>query len=388
MEPILFHGETEGRVSDGPPSFEASPMYPWLTPATFNGWFVPNGQSGLKKTLGEMEFEESLVYDFRARSLNLLSDEYDKLNAAANIGSNFITTRPIYFKDEGQLELGLSRNPPIICVIGYKCAGKTTFAHVAQSTRDVVHLEASVFFRNRIEQEDVSINGEDDTLAYMNKSGFDAVARSMVEHLDNLSNSAVIITDFRTPEEILLVRNLYPTCVVVSITADDRTRYERNVRRGREANFDTFQKFQSNDSKLALFGLMGIMTDVCDYVITNDGTLESFIEKVRGFLSSVESTDNSIWHSGTRSEVARCLLALQSLDRVATCDQISVATSSDGPRIRRYNVNRALKSVPLYARRVVKNGQLLSYESTGRTAVAVELIIDAKEFNPASSSAS
>jgi hypothetical protein len=148
-----------------------------------------------------MEFEESLVYDFRARSLNLLADEYDKLNAAANIGSNFITTRPNYFKDEGQLELGLSRNPPIICVIGYKCAGKTTFAHVAQSTRDVVHLEASVFFRNRIEQEDASINGEDDTLAYMNKSGFDAVVRSMVEHLDNLSNSAVIITGFRTPEE-------------------------------------------------------------------------------------------------------------------------------------------------------------------------------------------
>lgn len=54
--PIFFHGETSGVVASEPPSFEASPQYPWLTPCTFNGWFVPDGTT---KRLGEMEFEEA-----------------------------------------------------------------------------------------------------------------------------------------------------------------------------------------------------------------------------------------------------------------------------------------------------------------------------------------
>ena len=41
--PIYFHGETSGHVAKTAPAFAASPQYPWLTPDTFNGWFVPDG---------------------------------------------------------------------------------------------------------------------------------------------------------------------------------------------------------------------------------------------------------------------------------------------------------------------------------------------------------
>ena len=52
---IFFHGETNGTMAPSPPAFSGSAQYPWLTPTTFNGWFIPENTT---KRLGEMEFEE------------------------------------------------------------------------------------------------------------------------------------------------------------------------------------------------------------------------------------------------------------------------------------------------------------------------------------------
>ncbi|WP_167458439.1 non-canonical purine NTP pyrophosphatase [Mesorhizobium kowhaii] len=385
FEPIFFHGETTGRVADTPPSFEQSAMYPWLSPMNFNGWFIPDGQIGIPKTLGEMEFEESMKYDFRAKSLSLLLDQYDRLNAAANISNNFVSNRSSNFRDSPQLELGLSKVPPIICVVGYKCSGKTTFAHIAQSVREIVHLEASTFFRNRISEEDLIITSEADTLRYMESAGYDAVARSMIEHIDSLSDRAIIITGFRTPEEILLLRKLYDNMIVVSVSADQRIRYERHIKRGRELDIDNYQRFKQNDVSHSLFGLVDVMDDVSDVSIGNDGTLQDYIRKVRDFVVNIDGAEMLPRPDVTRSEASRSLLALAEFDRPATCDEISAATDQGRLRIRKYNVNRALKSLPIFAHRVARKGQLLAYEKTDRTDAVIQLIEEAKEINRPSS---
>ena len=99
--PLLFHGETSGAIALSKPEFLESIPYPWLTPNTFNGWFVPDGSS---KRLGEMEFEESLSYDFRAKSIRALLGRLQEMNAALNLKPNFYTTRrPVY--PRGQLSL-------------------------------------------------------------------------------------------------------------------------------------------------------------------------------------------------------------------------------------------------------------------------------------------
>ncbi|WP_322417212.1 non-canonical purine NTP pyrophosphatase [Mesorhizobium huakuii] len=384
-EPILFHGETSGRVADTPPSFEQSAIYPWLSPANFNGWFIPEGQTGYPKTLGEMEFEESVRYDFRAKSLSLLLDQYDRLNAAANISNNFVANRSANLRDSPQLELGLSTTPPIICVVGYKCSGKTTFAHIAQSIREIVHLEASTFFRSRTAEEGLTVSSEADTLAYMETAGYDAVARSMIEHIDGLSDRAIIITGFRTPEEILLLRRLYDNTVVVGVSADQRIRFERHIKRGRELEIDTYRRFKENDLSHSLFGLVDILDDVADLSIVNDGSLQDYSRKVREFLVNIDGAQVVPRSQNAYSEAARSLLALSKFDRPATCDEISSGTDQGRPPIRKYNINRALKALPIFAHRIVRKGQLLSYENTDRTGIAVQLIKMAKEVNPPSS---
>ena len=64
--PVYFHGETSGTVAEEEPAFEANPQYPWLTPSTFNGWFIPDGA---ERPLGAMSLEESWRFDFRGRAL-------------------------------------------------------------------------------------------------------------------------------------------------------------------------------------------------------------------------------------------------------------------------------------------------------------------------------
>src|SRR5262245_39203157 len=85
-EPIILHAETSGSISETAPRFAQSPQYPWLTPDTFNGWFVP---TGAQKRLGEMEFEESLEFDFRAKAFLKLIKRLDELNAGLNLPSQY-----------------------------------------------------------------------------------------------------------------------------------------------------------------------------------------------------------------------------------------------------------------------------------------------------------
>jgi inosine/xanthosine triphosphate pyrophosphatase family protein len=125
QSPLLFHGETIGKISDTPPSFQASVQYPWLTPETFNGWIVPDGSV---KRLGEMEFEESLDYDFRARALKELLDTIEHFNAAINLRPNFYTTRRLVDLQPGQLSLIPEPSRTVVLVVGARCSGKTTFS--------------------------------------------------------------------------------------------------------------------------------------------------------------------------------------------------------------------------------------------------------------------
>src|SRR5262249_55329756 len=53
QRPIYLQGYTKGAVATSPPTFCENAQHPWLTPNSFNGWFIPDGSS---KRLGEMSF--------------------------------------------------------------------------------------------------------------------------------------------------------------------------------------------------------------------------------------------------------------------------------------------------------------------------------------------
>jgi hypothetical protein len=74
------------------------------------------------------------------------------------------------------------------------------------------------------------------------------------------------------------------------------------------------------------------------------------------------------------SELHRCLRALRSIGHAATCDAISEESAKFGVQVRRYNTNRALKSVPEFAVRIDPLGSLLKYRITPKGQYLLNLL--------------
>ena len=193
--PIFFHGETVGIVAADPPSFEASPQYPWLTPKTFNGWFVPDGS---RKRLGEMEFEESLAFDFRAKSITLLIERLEELNAAVNIGNrSYIVRRPAEPDVEiaSQLSLLPVDRRGVLVVIGHKCAGKSTFSDFLTGLRSSVFaLEGSTLLRQIAAEEGVEVRTSVNALGFLETRGWDVVAKRAAEYISRERADLALVT--------------------------------------------------------------------------------------------------------------------------------------------------------------------------------------------------
>jgi inosine/xanthosine triphosphate pyrophosphatase family protein/dephospho-CoA kinase len=372
--PLLFHGETSGAVADTPPSFEPSYQYPWLTPSTFNGWFVPDGAI---KRLGEMAFEESLDFDFRVKSLCALIQRIEEMNAALNLGPVFYNARGAGTRSaQGQLSLLERAQPEVLTIIGPKCAGKTTFSDYASHAEDVFAIEASSILRELASEKKAEVVTSEDALAFLEQIGMDAVARRVAEIVARSNSRLFVVTGLRTIEELLFLYGEVPRLRTVLIEADVRTRYERHIKRARDLEVRTFGEFLAQDEQQATFGVMRVPEELADIVLRNDGTMEVFQRRIDELLAGLASTEpiKGLEAYQNPSELYRSLKALDRIGRAATCDQIAAETGGMGFPVRRYNTNRALKNVPDLATRIERPKDLLRYNITARGRAFVKLL--------------
>lgn len=369
--PILFHGETLGRVADSPPAFEESAQYPWLTPRTFNGWFIPNGSV---RRLGAMEFEESLDFDFRARSINALVDRLEEMNAVLDLKPTSYTLRRTEQTSSAQLPLLADDAQHVVVVIGHRCAGKTTLGNRAAIRDDVGVFEASTVLRDIGTEKGVKLTTSAEALAFLGKVGMDAVAHALVEIVQRSAKPFNVISGIRTIEELVTLRRSFPQMRVLLVDADPRVRFERHIRRARDPEAKTYPAFQALDAEQARFGVMRVATDVAHRTIRNDTHLHTYLNKIDELFDDIASGPRSVLDAPTPGELHRCLRALVDLNRLATCEEISLASAATGPPVQRYNTNRALKHVPEFAERIERRGKLLSYKITDAGRTLLELL--------------
>jgi inosine/xanthosine triphosphate pyrophosphatase family protein/dephospho-CoA kinase len=370
--PIYFHGETSGHVAESAPAFAASPQYPWLTPDTFNGWFVPDGSD---RRLGEMEFEESLAFDFRSKSLTLLIERLEELNAVANLGRwNHVVRRAGDADVEvgSQLSLLPTDRREVLIVIGHKCAGKSTFSDFLTGQRaGVFALEGSTLLRQIAAEEGVEIASSADAMSFLEKRNWDIVANRAAEYIARESADLNVITGMRTVEEVLWLRSMLPAVRVVLIEADPRTRFERHVKRARPDDAHTFKDFERLDEEQMRFGVLRVAHEIADVVIRNDADLSSYWRRIDELVNTIDKPPEG---RTAASELHRSLRALHKIGRAATCDEIAAVTAEQGPAVRKYNNNRALKAVPEFATRVEKRGELLRYRLSPRAPALLRLL--------------
>jgi inosine/xanthosine triphosphate pyrophosphatase family protein/dephospho-CoA kinase len=369
--PIFFHAETSGLVALEPPTFTASVPYPWLTPETFNGWFIPDGST---KRLGEMEFEESLEFDFRAKALGLVIERVEELTAAVNFGTRHHITRRMVGKFGGSSQMSLFPvvRGGLLVVIGNKCAGKSTLSDfLTGQLQDIFVLEASTLLRNLAAEDNTSVVSSNDALAYLQAKGWDVVAQAATSCITREGARLNIVTGLRTTEELLHVRRAFPQTKVVLVEADQRTRFERHIRRARAGDARSFREFQAVDEEQARFGAMRVAHEICDIVIRNDEDIHQYQSRIKNLLDTAELESE---RRPSESELRRSIRALNKIGHAATCDEIAQVTADQGHLVRKYNNNRALKSVPEFAIRIEKGGQLLKYRLSNRGRALLDLL--------------
>lgn len=388
---VFVHGETSGSISERPPSFETSYRFPWLTPNTFNGWFVPDGSN---KALGEMEFEESFRYDFRVKSLTALLERIEEYAAIVNLPTKSYAVLKPNVPDQEWL---FPKQSPLILVIGRVCAGKTTFGEHLSSEHNGFHVEASDELTHLAHEAGISSSEDAFSRAseLLRSKGPDVVAKSICRRYHYELESGAIITGFRAIEEVIYFRNRYTSCIVVFVDAGDRIRCSRHLERGRLDGIRTFDDFHVYDRQQWQFGLLArarevvdVPRDVADIQVTNEGTLKQYYAQIDALLDrlgrpgGLEGPDKGVHDVPgvcrlnveplQERRIFRCLRALGRCQHPMTCSEIRerMAVEGSAGSISDRHLNWVLVNVPGLARRV-SDGAKLRYEilSAGRAYV-------------------
>lgn len=357
---VFFHGETRGSVAAAAPTFEQNWQHPWLSPNTFNGWIIPEGAS---KPLGAMSFEESWEFDFRIKSLSDLVDYVEEVTAALNLPPQSYYRRPERIQPTDSLPL-FPPTAPVYVVVGSTCSGKTTFAEYAERQFGSQYIEASSVVRMLVRKHGITgANDFERAEELLRVYGKAIVAETILSDFDSVQDRAIVISGFRTIEELDTIRAARTNIKVVLIKASDKIRYARLLARNRDSNAKTFDAFKRIDSQQRTFGLLPIIEAFADYAIINEGTRDEYYDAIDGLVTGISRQTVLVEPRPLRrenSQLYRCLAVLAENRQPMTCAEIGAQSGATGDPIRHNNVNKVLKRAPGLVRRL--DGKLVRYE--------------------------
>ncbi|MFJ3466665.1 non-canonical purine NTP pyrophosphatase [Pseudomonas sp. NPDC090201] len=271
----VFVGKSEGTIVEAETPFETNKLYPWLDNKTFNKWFVPNGA---KKPISQLPLNSSLQYDFRNLALQQLIDFLkDK---------DLLETQQLYDKPlQGEL---FPRRNYIIC--GATCAGKTVLATALARLHAYRHIEASDFMRCALYTRHgyaTEMKIQDFAKDALKKDP-GIVARQISQYVKNSNKTGLVITGFRSPKEIKILKEELSgiDLEVLYIDSSLDVRYQRNKIRNRYDAPISFAEFERKNEIQNSMGLDGIREHAA--IIPNEKTLFEYIKRTTNNL-----TDNA-----------------------------------------------------------------------------------------------
>jgi inosine/xanthosine triphosphate pyrophosphatase family protein/dephospho-CoA kinase len=365
--PVLFHGETRGTVANSPPMFEENLSFPWLTPKSFNGWFIPDGAS---QRLGEMSFETSWIFDFRIRSLTKMLERLEEYAAILNVPQSCFIVFPSVNTSVSPLPLFRDGRDAYL-VIGKTCSGKTTLGRLGKENNNGPIIEASDILQSFRSTATNNLSNQSFAQRLFSEKGYDVIARRIVQMYRLNEASDFIIVGFRTIEEVEYIRKIAPSVKIVLVQASDRTRYSRFLKRLRDPIQD-FEAFLRRSREEEMFGLLPIAHEIADIKIENEGTNKDYRIQALSIFSSSSNMDYPGLSLGPppinlrTHRLFRCLSILAESGNVMTCKEIENASakSPDRKKISDNNVNKVLKNFPGLAKRFETEPELVRYTIT------------------------
>ena len=386
--PQIFTGQIEGSIAHDPgDGLEQNQPYPWLSPNSFNAWFIPIGED---TPLSDLDLEQSLDVDFRVSALLALADRLEEYVAILNLPPVSVQLVPqeTSLVQHGipvrqQPQLFLTRRPPIV-VIGLTCAGKTTLGQFI-SRYDYTHIEASSVLQ-ALHGSNVALAsrpGYIQAMTTLGLRGWDIVARQSVNLYAPFIESGICITGLRTVEELSYLVNLFDDLLIVLLEAPPEMRFDRYVRRGRTGEDLSLTRFREREREHANFGLINV-ADHCSTVrILNDSTLSDF-EDIARLLAQTGPTISGpkVSRRGVgiglalKSQIYRCARVLADAHGGLSPTDIETLQRRDTGLqvVKRNAVRKTLLQHPVFVRRESDTGGTTFYELTEHGHAYVSLI--------------
>ena len=118
--------------------------------------------------------------------------------------------------------------------------------------------------------------------------GMDIWAKKTLEKIKSIKQTEYLVIDgIRNREEVnLFRRELGPDFLIIGIEASKKVRQQRIRLRGRADDVHTLKEFQDRDKRELSWGLAEVMASA-DIIISNDGSLETFHEKVNRIFNQL-----------------------------------------------------------------------------------------------------
>jgi len=243
---VWFYGETKGDVVTSETLIKPNLLYPWLDNRTFNRWFVPEG---FDVPISCLAISDANSVDFRYRAFK---QAIDFLSRAGIVNQA---------RKHASLQLPLSlipKAPPVFLLCGYSCAGKTRLAQWLRDTQDYIHLEASdfmyqAFWRRHGIGTGIKIG---DFAASALSQDPTIVPKAIAAEIEEKHYSKVVVSGFRSPEEVLELQKLLTPerdVQVIFLEASQSIRLERAIARGRDdVTAGTFAHRDEQESDMGL----------------------------------------------------------------------------------------------------------------------------------------
>lgn len=189
----------------------------------------------------------------------------------------------------------------IIGLTGKNCAGKGEIANFLK-TAGLQYYSLSDVLRDEMRKVDLAIT-RDNLIAFGTKfrseHGQGALAQVVLTKLDPEKN--YIVDSIRHPVEVAVLRRR-ADFALLCVTADEKIRFERIRKRGRESDPTTYEEFvrcekaESDGGDPASQQLDSVIA-LAEYTIANNGAFENLHEVLRETLRTIANTQpRPDWH--------------------------------------------------------------------------------------------
>jgi dephospho-CoA kinase len=174
-------------------------------------------------------------------------------------------------------------NKTILGFVGLLSSGKGTAAKYLETKYSANTYRYSTILRDLVDR--IYVEQSRDNLIKMSETirstfGEDTLAKAIAKDAETAINNLVVVEGIRRPADIEYLAKL-PNFVLIEIFAEPKTRYERLIKRGENAddNSKTYEQFLADHQRSTELSILEVIPHAKER-IDNNGNLENLYQQL------------------------------------------------------------------------------------------------------------